>query len=141
MRACAAGEVQTNPETCTACPASSYSFNTSHTSCDACPPNANCTGGANLIPAKQYWHSSPDSDYIIQCPNNYACLGDRNQLLSCKNASYALQAGDAPVGFSGHVTGYHCSISPSPCLLVQPGQATELQEAKSYAIKQRRHAG
>ena len=97
VRACATGEVQTSPEMCSACPASSFSFNSSHTACNICPSNANCSGGANLVPLSQYWHSFPSSDYIIQCPNNNACLGDRNALLQCKNASYMLEAGSASV--------------------------------------------
>lgn len=97
VRQCTTGEVQTSPELCSACPASSFSFNSSQTACNICPANANCSGGANLVPLSQYWHSSPSSDHIISCPNNYACQGDRNALMLCKNASYMLQAGAAPV--------------------------------------------
>lgn len=97
VRNCVTGEVQSTPETCTACQPSTYSFNANETSCHACLTNANCTGGAILVPELQYWHSAPDSDFILQCPNNHACLGDRGALLSCKNASHVAASGQQPV--------------------------------------------
>ena len=76
---------------------STYSFNSSASFCDSCPPNANCSGGSNLIPTKQFWHSAANSDFIVPCPNNNACNGDRNALLACKSTTYVAQAGNTPV--------------------------------------------
>lgn len=98
VRNCTTGEVQISATICSACPASSFSFNSSNTACNICPANANCSGGANLVPLSQYWHSSHSSDHVISCPNNNACLGSRDELLQCKNASYMLKSGLTPVG-------------------------------------------
>ena len=97
VRPCAPGEVQHTTQTCSACAMSTYSFNSSASFCDSCPSNANCSGGSNLIPTKQFWHSAANSDFIVPCPNNNACNGDRNALLACKNASYVAQSGQTPV--------------------------------------------
>ena len=35
-----------------------------------------------------YWHSAPDSDWIVPCPNSEACQGNSDELLRCKKASY-----------------------------------------------------
>lgn len=62
-------------------------------------PMPNCTGGPNLVPEEQYWHSASNSDYIIRCPNGDACRGNRSQLLSCKRAAYMQLAGEEPVRY------------------------------------------
>ena len=84
VRECIMGEVQSTPETCTACLAPTFSFASNQTLCDACPANANCTGGAIVVPNLQYWHSAPNSDFMVQCPNREACEGNREELRSCK---------------------------------------------------------
>ncbi len=109
LRKCVIGEVEATPETCVACLANTYSLNSTDQSCYACPPNANCTGGADLVPLQQYWHSAPDSDFMVSCPNSNACKGDREELLSCKAAAYAIQAGQPAVRCSR-------SVCPSVCL-------------------------
>lgn len=97
VRKCMPGEVKETPQTCSKCAPSSFSFDPSKDACNVCPANANCTGGANLVPEEQYWHSASDSDYIIQCPNGDACRGSRSELMSCKEAALMQQAGEEPV--------------------------------------------
>lgn len=94
VRQCIMGEIQSTPKTCTACLAPTFSFASNHTSCDVCPANANCTGGAVVVPNLQYWHSAPNSDFMVQCPNRKACQGNREELRSCKQQ--ALLAADDP---------------------------------------------
>ena len=92
VRPCIVGEIQSTPETCTACLASTFSFTSNHTACDACPANANCTGAAKLVPNPQYWHSAPNSDFMVQCPNSKACQGNREELSSCKQQAFMAEA-------------------------------------------------
>ena len=44
--------------------------------------------GATLVPQQGYWHSAPDSDHIVSCPNRNACQGNTAALLACQNATY-----------------------------------------------------
>ncbi|KAG2488304.1 hypothetical protein HYH03_013154 [Edaphochlamys debaryana] len=45
--------------------------------CKNCPENAICNGGANLIPATGFWHSSPNSTKMHACIQADACdFGD-----------------------------------------------------------------
>ncbi len=89
MRACTLGEVQPSNDTCMTCPATTYSFTPTASHCIApCPANANCSGGATVVPALGYWHSAPNSTYMAACPNGGACQGDRSALLACQNATY-----------------------------------------------------
>lgn len=78
------GEIKPTPEICTACLAPTFSFASNNELCDACPANAKCTGGAVVVPNLQYWHSAPNSDFMVQCPNRKACEGNREELHSCK---------------------------------------------------------
>jgi hypothetical protein len=87
--------VRSAPDDCTPCRgASQYSFDPASTTCDVCPPNADCTTsngsvtrttvvpgcappdvpvGAILVPLPGYWHSSPRSPQIHACPFPPAC--------------------------------------------------------------------
>ena len=91
VRQCVVGEIKSTPETCTSCLASTFSFTSNHTACDACPANANCTGGATLVPNLQYWQSAPFSDFMVQCPNSKACEGNREALRTCKQQAYTAE--------------------------------------------------
>lgn len=45
--------------------------------------------GATLVPQQGYWHSAPDSDHILPCPNSKACQGNTAFLLTCQNSTYS----------------------------------------------------
>ena len=98
VRPCVTSEYQQTSAMCFECSASTYSFDSSNSSCDSCPANANCTAGANLFPQVQFWHSAADSDWMVSCPNGNACTGDRDELLRCKKALYAAEATQTLVG-------------------------------------------
>ena len=84
------GEVQNSVSTCMLCPAATYSLLPTNTSCDApCPANAECHGGAILVPDLGYWHSAAASTYMVQCPNSNACSGARDLLVTCQGDAYA----------------------------------------------------
>lgn len=107
VRECLPGEVKQTPLTCSKCAPSSFSFDPSKDECNVCPANANCTGGALLVPEEQYWHSASNSDYIIQCPNGDACRGSRSELLACKEAALMQQAGEEVVRCNYNVFKHH----------------------------------
>lgn len=89
VRSCVTGEVQPSNDTCMICPPTTYSYTPTEPQCRSpCPANANCTGGATLVPELGYWHSAPKSTYMAACPNAGACKGDRNALLACQTAAY-----------------------------------------------------
>lgn len=84
------GEVQNTPQTCMLCPAATYSLNPANPTCDApCPENAECHGGAIVVPEMGYWHSAADSTYMAACPNEMACSGMREELVTCQGDAYA----------------------------------------------------
>ena len=60
-----------------------------------CLRNAQCRGGRTLVPEVQYWHSAPDSEVMVACPNPSACQGDRDALAACQNPSNASLVLDA----------------------------------------------
>ncbi|KAL3155043.1 hypothetical protein ABBQ38_011563 [Trebouxia sp. C0009 RCD-2024] len=123
VRACVIGEVAATPATCTLCPAATFSLSPANSSCDTpCPNNAECLGGAILIPEQGYWHSAADSTYMASCPNPSACSGARHDLVACQNASYAASS------TSGQTQG-----SPVNCSLITP---MDSQDATSYMRKQ-----
>ena len=89
VQPCGLGQVPSSDNSqCTLCPSSTYSFDPLVDDCKPCPSQATCMGGATLVPQQQFWHSAPDSDHIITCPNNNACAGSTAALLACQNATY-----------------------------------------------------
>ncbi len=89
VQPCGIGQVPSADQNkCTLCPYSSYSFDPIVDDCKTCPTGASCIGGATLVPQQQYWHSAPDSDHIVTCPNNNACAGNTGALLACQNETY-----------------------------------------------------
>lgn len=66
---CGAGESLTNGY-CACCPVHTYSFATWHQNapCEKCPEFAFCPGADIILPLAGYWHSSPQSVQIHQCP-------------------------------------------------------------------------
>ena len=89
VQACGLGQVSAAGQNeCMLCPSSTYSFDPGEDTCQPCPAQATCSGGATLVPHQQFWHSAPDSDHIVACPNNGACAGSTATLLACQNATY-----------------------------------------------------
>ncbi len=41
--------------------------------CLPCPENAECYGGATLVPMAGTWHSAANSTFMNGCPNPEAC--------------------------------------------------------------------
>jgi hypothetical protein len=62
VRGCIPGEVSPIPDTCEACIPGFYSLDPTQDVCNACPANAECPGGAAIIPLPGYWQSAAASD-------------------------------------------------------------------------------
>ena len=89
VQPCGLGQVPAAGQNeCMVCPSSTYSFDPGVDTCKPCPAQATCSGGATLVPQQQFWHSAPESDHIVACPNNNACAGNTAALLACQNATY-----------------------------------------------------
>ena len=89
VQPCGLGQVPAAGQNeCMLCPSSTYSFDPVVDTCKPCPAQATCSGAATLVPHQQFWHSAPDSDHILTCPNNNACVGNTAALLACQNATY-----------------------------------------------------
>lgn len=99
VRPCLLGEVQQSPTSCIRCPAPQYSYSTSNATCDSpCPRNANCTGGAVVVPLEGFWVSASNSDSMVACPVGQACQGDRTAMQACLSAADAtLDSSEAQV--------------------------------------------
>ena len=90
VRQCLLGEVQQSPTSCIGCPAPQYSYNRFNATCDSpCPRNANCTGGAVVVPLEGFWVSARNSDSMVACPVGQACQGDRTAMQACLSAADA----------------------------------------------------
>ena len=90
VQPCSVGQVQeVSQPVCTTCLPSTFSLDPEHYHCDACPANANCSGGAAFIPPEGSWHSGPNSTNIVECPHAAACQGNRSALLACKQVGSA----------------------------------------------------
>ncbi|KAG2445388.1 hypothetical protein HXX76_000010 [Chlamydomonas incerta] len=66
--------------------------------CYSCPQNADCPGGALLLPTPGAWHSAANSTFVSSCPNPEACRGgdeDMQAMLKMCQAWWYLQ----PLGF------------------------------------------
>lgn len=62
---------------CKCCQASTYSFegNITMQDCRSCPSFATCPGADQVVPDAGYWHSSPKSVQIHQCPLQVSACG------------------------------------------------------------------
>ncbi len=47
--------------------------------CKPCPPDADCPGGAVLVPRPGGWHSAANSTFVVLCPNGEACRADDDE--------------------------------------------------------------
>lgn len=57
---CSIGDVTAaTGDACQICEKGYYSFNPRNSSCDWCVPNAECPGGAEVLPLPGFWRSSP----------------------------------------------------------------------------------
>ena len=92
-RECHPGEIAP-AEVCDSCPVDQYSFSPSHEDCYVCEKNAECPGGAVLIPAEGYWHSTPFSPVFYRCIYVEACRYDdrRDRLAKFYADALALQS-------------------------------------------------
>lgn len=75
-------------QTCTLCPANTFSWNSSNPTCPPCPKGAQCNGGATVIPEQGYvapWWGSPN---MTLCPNPNACQRDMKAVAFCQNATF-----------------------------------------------------
>ena len=92
-RECYPGEIA-SAEVCDECPADQYSFFPFREKCQGCETNAECPGGAVLIPAKGYWHSTPFSPVFHECIHAEACRCEerRKRLTEFYNDTSALSA-------------------------------------------------
>ena len=99
---CSTGQVQQNssPPTCLTCPPVHFSFDPQKGQCDPCPSAGFCAGGAVLVPVNDYWHSAPDSDHMVVCPNRDACQNNQTELVACQTANYASARHSTNVGCS-----------------------------------------
>jgi hypothetical protein len=63
---------------CACCPAHTYSHADRHrnTQCEKCPEFAFCPGADKVLPLAGYWHSSPQSTQIHQCPLQTVACGE-----------------------------------------------------------------
>ena len=57
---------------CSKCPRDQYGFDPK-LNCKACEKDANCTGGAALVPLAGHWHSNPFSPVFRSCILRSAC--------------------------------------------------------------------
>ena len=77
-RECYPGEIE-HDDVCNACPTDQYSFLPSRMKCESCEENAECAGGAVLLPTEGYWHSTPFSPVFHKCAYFTACHYDRRR--------------------------------------------------------------
>ncbi len=62
---CGEGDVTTvTGDACQTCEKGYYSFDPRNNTCDNCVPNAECPGGAEILPLPGFWCSSPRSIQI-----------------------------------------------------------------------------
>lgn len=82
---------------CACCPQFTFSFTEHHRSreCEKCPEFALCSGGDVLLPQSGFWHSSPRSVQIHQCPLFTASCGPAGVCKAgfAKNMCGSCQAG------------------------------------------------
>ena len=92
-RECYPGEI-TRADVCDDCPADQYSCSPSRDDCHGCERNAECPGGAVLIPAEGYWHSTPFSPVFHKCIYAEACRYEerRKRLAEFYNDTSALMS-------------------------------------------------
>ncbi|KAG2449685.1 hypothetical protein HYH02_005214 [Chlamydomonas schloesseri] len=63
--------------------------------CRNCPQNAECPGGAVIVPLAGYWHSAPNSTKVHRCPQSDACSGSSSDGVTVASAP-AVIASAAP---------------------------------------------
>ena len=65
--------LDTGASECVACPELTFSWNPLNATCDLCPVGATCRGGADVVAADGYWHSSPHSAQFHKCLVRESC--------------------------------------------------------------------
>ncbi|GIL65853.1 hypothetical protein Vafri_19500, partial [Volvox africanus] len=102
IRPCKLGEIlDSGGDLCNECSGTSYyTFSTFNTSCDSCPSYALCSFNGSytntsddsagyLVPEDGYWHSSPFSPQMLECPYSAACtFDDRNVTIGTYQEDY-----------------------------------------------------
>lgn len=73
FRLCRKGESYQGKQ-CLKCPEMTYSLEP-ETPCFQCPEEAECLGGAEMVPKAGYWRPDNDSATFFECYNKDACLG------------------------------------------------------------------
>jgi hypothetical protein len=75
---CGLGEYLTNGY-CACCQVHTYSYANMHrnTQCEKCPEFAFCPGADKILPLAGYWHSSPQSTQMHQCPLQTLACGEQ----------------------------------------------------------------
>lgn len=74
LRECEPGEA-TVGNICQKCEEGYYSLDPDDVECNACPDEAMCYGGIEIVPRAGYWRSSKFSPKLWKCPNKAACDG------------------------------------------------------------------
>lgn len=68
---CGLGDVTSvTGDACQTCEKGYYSLDPRNNTCDICVPNAECSGGAAITPAPEFWHSSPRSIQMHRSDND-----------------------------------------------------------------------
>ena len=84
VRDCTFGESrQANGTLCSPCSETEFNFDADQ-ACQACPENGDCSIAMAIQPRSGYWHSTPCSQTIQECPIREACdyEGRKEQLLN-----------------------------------------------------------
>ncbi|GIL85472.1 hypothetical protein Vretifemale_13977 [Volvox reticuliferus] len=109
VRPCVYGEVTNKDGTqCYPCELGTFSLNTSKTTCDTCPDNANCSLAGvpwATLPKPGYWHSGPRSPNILACVHGDACESSKKWPRQDNMANYLKQLNQGTLSYN--LTAYY----------------------------------
>ncbi|GIL60525.1 hypothetical protein Vafri_15071 [Volvox africanus] len=109
VRPCVFGEVTNKDGTqCYPCDLGTFSLNSSKTTCDTCPDNANCSLAGipwATLPKSGYWHSGPRSPNIIACVYGAACESTKDWPRQDNMARYLKELGYGTISYN--LTSYY----------------------------------
>jgi len=97
---------------CTPCPSDKYGLNVAtDKECTACPENAKCTGGNNILVNAGYWRQSTSTVKIMECRTSSYCLGGFESTCAEGNTGLLCDSCDTANGYVKSQSG--CKACPT----------------------------
>ena len=122
---CSVGDITVSSgDACQKCTRGTFSLDPRNSTCDQCVPNAECPGGALILPLHGFWHSSHKSLQMHRCDQAAPPIGINR--LAMRSANATCHVGYRPESLLfGTTFVYHRYTQARECTIPRYTQARE----------------